>query len=161
MKINLIKKAAATLACIATTTLAALAAPYQTGEAVAAFDAKDQHDKAWTFNAAETRFLLVTHDMDTGKKANAVLTTVGPANLEQKKVVYLANIFGMPAVGRMFALPKMRKYSHRIILADNADLIARFPTEAGKVTVLTLKNSKVETIKYWNPETEKIDDFLK
>jgi hypothetical protein len=90
-----------------------------------------------------------------------VLTTVGPENLVRKQVVYLANIHGMPAIGRAFAMPKMKKYSHRIILGDDAALIARFPEETGKVTVLALKGGKIESVKYWNPGTDPLDDFLK
>lgn len=137
------------------------AAPYAKGSKVEAFSAKTQHDKEFSFKPAETRFLLISHDMETGKKANAVLTTVGPENLANKKVVYLANIHGMPGVGRMFALPKMRKYSHTIILGDDAELIARFPEEKNKVTVLKLSGGKVTSVKYWDPGAEALDGFLK
>lgn len=135
--------------------------PYATGSKVEAFSAKTQHDKEFTFKPSETRFLLVTHDMETGKKANAVLTTVGPENLSGKKAVYLANIHGMPGVGRMFALPKMRKYSHTIILGDDAALIAKFPEEKNKVTVLKLSGGKVTSVTYWDPGAEPVDKFLK
>lgn len=137
------------------------AAPYATGSKVEAFSAKTQHDKEFTFKPANTQFLLVTHDMETGKKANAILTTVGPDNLTNKKVVYLANIHGMPGVGRMFALPKMRKYSHTIILGDDAGLIAKFPAEKNKVTVLKLSDGKVTSVRYWDPGAEDVDGFLK
>lgn len=153
------------IAIIAVTTALALvpanADPYATGSKVAAFSAKTQHDKDFTFKPADTRFLLVTHDMETGKKANAVLTTVGPENLVRKKVIYLANIHGMPGIGRMFALPKMRKYSHTIILGDDAALIAKFPEQKNKVTVLKLSGGKVTSVKYWSPGAEGLDDFLK
>lgn len=153
------------IAIAAVTTALALvsvnADPYATGSKVEAFNAKTQHDKEFTFKPAEIRFLLVTHDMETGKKANAVLTTVGPENLSGKKVVYLANIHGMPGVGRMFALPKMRKYSHTIILGDDAALIAKFPEQKNKVTVMTLSGGKVISVKYWDPGAEAVDDFLK
>ena len=137
------------------------AAPYATGSKVEAFSAKTQHDKEFTFKPANTQFLLVTHDMETGKKANAILTPVGPDNLTNKKVVYLANIHGMPGVGRMFALPKMRKYSHTIILGDDAGLIAKFPEEKNKVTVLILSDGKVTSVRYWDPGAEDVDGFLK
>lgn len=151
------------LPCVALSlmVLSAAAAPYETGSKVEAFTSKDQHDNAFTLKPAETRFLLVSHDMETGKKANAVLTTVGPENLKRDKVVYLANIHGMPGVGRMFALPKMRKYSHTIILGDDADLIAKFPAQAGKVTVLKLAAGKVAGVAYWTPDAEVLADVLK
>lgn len=161
MKINLIKSVCAALVISLGGSVSAWSAPYAKGQPVAAFQAKDQHEQAFTLNPSETRFLLVSHDMETGKRANAVLTTVGPDNLTKQKVVFLANIHGMPAVGRMFALPKMKKYSHRIILGDDAELIARFPAEAGKVTVLALSGGKVTSIKYWTPGTDALDAYLK
>jgi hypothetical protein len=139
----------------------AAAAPYTAGTKVEAFSAKDQHEQEFTLQPSTTRFLLVSHDMETGKKANAVLTTLGKDYLGTKKAVYLANIHGMPGIGRMFAMPKMKKYAHRIILADDADLIARFPEQKDKVTVLELKGGKVAAITYWDPATGKLDDMLK
>ena len=161
MKINLIKSVCAALVISLGGSVSAWSAPYDKGQQVAAFQAKDQHEQAFTLKPADTRFLLVSHDMETGKRANAVLTTVGPDNLAKQKVVFLANIHGMPAVGRMFALPKMKKYSHRIILGDDAELIARFPTEAGKVTVLALSGGKITSVKYWTPGTDALDGYLK
>jgi hypothetical protein len=149
------------LAAVVVSTGSAFSAPYAQGDRVEAFQSKTQHDQAYAFKPGDTRYLLVSHDMDTGKKANAVLTTVGPENLAKKKVVYLANIHGMPGVGRMFAMPKMRKYSHTIILGDDANLIAKFPQETGKVTVLQLESGKVESVKYWNPGVDALDDYLK
>ena len=58
-------------------------------------------------------------------------------------------------------MPKMKKYNHRIILADDAALIARFPAQAGKVTVLTLSGGKVQSVTYWTPGTEGVETYLK
>ena len=161
MTVQFIQRTAMLFAVSLAGAASAFAAPYQKGDRVETFQAKDQYDQAYVFKPAETRYLLVTHDMETGKKANAVLTTVGKENLVRKKVVYLANIHGMPGIGRMFAIPKMKKYSHTIILGDDADLIARFPAETGKVTVLGLENGKVASVKYWNPGVEPLDGCLK
>lgn len=138
-----------------------LAAPYAAGDRVEAFSAADQHKQDFTLEPAKTRFLLVSHDMETGKAANAALDALGAEFLPGRKAIYLSNIHGMPGIGRVFALPKMRKYRHRIILGDDADLIARFPAEAGKVTVLVLKNGKVAEVRYWDPATENVADVLK
>lgn len=138
------------------------AAPYAKGSKVEPFKTKDQHEKEFQFKPADFQYLLVSHDMDTGKKANAALTTRGAAFLGSKKAVYMANIHGMPGIGRAFALPKMRKYAHRIILADDAALIARFPEEKNKVTVITMDAGKVTSIQYWDPaQSEELDKLLK
>ena len=161
MKTNLIKHNLAWLAVSICGIGFAISAPYEKGQKVESFQAKDQFDQAFTFKPAETRFLLVSMDMETGKKANAALTALGKDYLPGKKAVYMANIFGMPGVGRMFALPKMKKYAHRIILGDDAALIAHFPQEAGKVTVLALTDGKVVSVKYWAPGAEAADAYLK
>ena len=138
-----------------------LAAPYEAGSQVQSFSAKDQHEKAFTLKPADTRFLLVSHDMETGKKANAALNALGKDYLGSKQAVYVANIHGMPGIGRMFAMPKMKKYVHRIILGDDEALIAKFPEQKDKVTVLKLDAGKVTSITYWTPDAEALDDILK
>ncbi len=134
---------------------------YEKGSKVTAFNSADQHGKAYTFEKG-TRYLLITFDMSTGKKANKVLHEKGAAYLPGNKAVYVANIYGMPGIGRRFALPKMKKYAHPIILADAKGLLDPFPTQKGKVTVLTLSSSGVVTsISYWSPKSQNIDDVLK
>ena len=161
MKTSLNTKSLAAFFSLALATLCVHADPYVKGGTVKVFSAKDQHEQAYTFDAKTTRYLLVSHDMETGKKANGALTALGKDHLASKKAVYIANIHGMPGVGRMFALPKMKKYDHRIILGDDAALIANFPEQKGKVTVLGLSNGKVESVQYWDPSTEGVNNFLK
>jgi hypothetical protein len=134
---------------------------YDKGTTITAFQAKDQYDQPYAFDAKATRYLLVSLDMETGKKANAALTALGKDYLPTKHAVYMANIQGMPAIGRMFAIPKMKKYAHRIILGDDAALIAHFPESKGKVTILTLSEGKVKEVSYWDPVSENVASLLK
>mgnify|MGYP001821836929 CR=1 FL=1 len=68
----------------------------------------------------------------------------------------------MPGIGRAFALPKMRRYAHTIILADQKDLLAPFAAEKGKVTLVALNAVGVVTgISYWAPKVGKIDGVMK
>lgn len=161
MNLTFLKNTTVAIAVTLLGSALSLAAPYAVGQRVESFQAKDQHENAFSLKPAETRFLLVSHDMETGKKANAVLTALGKEFLPGKKAVYVANIHGMPGVGRMFALPKMKKYAHQIVLGDDAELIARFPQQAGKVTVLALTDAKVKSIQYWDPASDGVDGYLK
>ena len=161
MKMNLITILSVFFTVSFFSTISAIAQPYEPGQTVQSFSATDQHGTAFTFQPAETRFLLISHDMTTGKKANAALNALGKEHLPGKKAVYIANIHGMPGIGRFFAIPKMKKYAHQIILGDDADLIAKFPQQEGKVTVLKLSSGLVQSISYWNPESEPVDNFLK
>lgn len=157
----IIRLTATVLATAALTMGLSIAAPYAQGSKVESFTAKDQHENAFTLKPAETDFLLVSHDMETGKKANAALNAMGKEYLGTKNAVYVANIHGMPGIGRLFAMPKMRKYVHRIILGDDEALIAKFPEQKDKVTVLKLSDGKVASITYWTPGAEALDATLK
>jgi hypothetical protein len=161
MNSNHLKTIGMALAAMILSIATSLAAPYAAGSKVEPFTAKDPHGRAFTLKPAETKFLLVSHDMETGKKANAALTARGKEYLGSKGAVYLANIHGMPGIGRMFALRKMRKYNHRIILGEDAALIARFPEQQGKVTVLKLSKGSVASVNYWSPGEKNPDEFLK
>ncbi len=103
MKTILNTKSLAALLALALGALCAHAEPYVKGSTVKVSSAKDQHEQAYTFDAKTTRYLLVSHDMETGKKANGALSALGKDHLSNKKAVYIANIHGMPGVGRMFA----------------------------------------------------------
>ena len=139
----------------------ASAQQYQVGSTVKPFAANDQHGKAYKFDA-NTRILLISEDMATGKKANAALDKKGAAYFPARKAAYVANIHGMPGIGRMFAFKKMKKYSHRIIYGDDKDLMTPFPFQASKVTVLRLDSKgKILRISYWDPAKEDVEVHLK
>lgn len=134
---------------------------YEKGSTVKTFTSKDKMDVDYKFEKG-TKFLLISFDMKTGKMANKILTEKGADYLPNKKAVYIANIYGMPGIGRVFALPKMKKYTHPIILADEKGLLDVFPSSKGKVTVLKLNSSaKILSIQFWDPKTEAIDSILK
>lgn len=129
------------------------AAPLAMGEAVPAFAAKDQFGKEFKF-APGLQFLLVGFDMNAGKLANHKFAELGAGWLEAHGAAYVLDIHTMPAVARLFALPKMRKYPHRIMLAETASLLAPFPHQAENITILDLNpNGTIRAIRYWNPAT--------
>jgi hypothetical protein len=130
------------------------------GDSIPKFVAKDQHGVTYEFKPI-TRVLFIAFEMSTGKEANRVLEKKGATFLHDAKAVFISNIHGMPAIGRAFALPKMRKYPHRIILADEEKLLDPFPKQKDRVTVLTLdSNIKIKSIKFWDPEKEPIEETL-
>ena len=71
--------------------------------------------------------------MGCGKAANYKLAEQGAGFLEQHQAVCLMDIHTMPAIARMFALPKMRKYSQRIVLVETAETLAAFPVQPDRV----------------------------
>lgn len=123
------------------------------GAVVPALEAMDQHEQPFKLGD-DAAWLLISFDMGTGKAANRFFEGKGAPFLSEHKAVYVANIHGMPGVGRMFALPKMRKYPHRIVLADDEHLLDPFPREEDRVTVIKLGPGRVvESIEFWDPRT--------
>jgi hypothetical protein len=130
------------------------------GDSVPAFSAKDQFGKDFKFEAG-LRYLLFGFEMDASKQANLKLSALGSGWLEKHEAAYVLDIHTMPSIARVFALPKMRKYSHRIILGDDDKMLAAFPRRPEKITVLVLApDGKIQEIRYWNPETEALDTVL-
>lgn len=72
--------------------------------------------------------------MDTGQAANGFLEEQGAGCLAKNQTLLIANIHGMPGIARTFALPKMRKYPHRVILADAEHFLDRYPNKDNHLT---------------------------
>lgn len=124
------------------------------GDQFPGLQAQDQHGNAYQFEAG-TRTLLVAFDMAAGKSASKYLAKQDPDFLNDNGIIYVANIYGMPGIGRFFALPKMRKYPYRIVLADGEHLLDPFPRKQDHVTVVHLDQSaEIQSIDFWNPKTE-------
>lgn len=130
------------------------AAPLAVGDAIPAITAKDQHGAAYSFTNG-TKHLLVAMEMDAAKVANQKLTEQGAGFLDKYGAVYLMDIHPMPGIAKVFALPKMRKYPHRIVLIETKGVLNWAPTKAGHVSVLSLTpDGKVSKVAYWNPTTD-------
>ncbi len=124
------------------------------GSAFPSFDANDQHEKAYPM-PEDTHYIAVTFAMSPGKKANKFFSEKGADYLPANNAVFLSNINGMPGVARIFAIPKMQKYPHRIMLADQEGLLDDFPQEKNMVTIFTLdENGIIESISFWDPQSE-------
>ncbi|MFV0338470.1 MAG: hypothetical protein ACK5LK_09555 [Chthoniobacterales bacterium] len=137
-----------------------LAETLQVGDTLPSFTVENQHGESFTYEG-QLDFLLVSFDMAAGKQTNVVLSEKPKNYLSEKKAAFLSNIYGMPSIGRYFALRKMRKYPHNILLGDSEDLLVNYPKEEGKVTVLKLdKDKKIEAITFWDPTTENLDTLL-
>ena len=130
------------------------------GDTVPAFAAKDAFGKEFRF-APGPKFLLLGFDMSASKSANQKLAKLGEGGLEKRGAIYVMDIHSMPGIARVFALPKMRKYPFHVILAETADVLAPFPHQLEKITVLALTpEGKIREIRYWDPSSEGADKML-
>lgn len=132
---------------------------YKVGDAFATFTTKDQHEKSFTYEGG-ARLVVVAFEMGAGKAANSYFEKQPADFLSGHKAIFISNIYGMPGVGRFFALPKMKKYPHRILLADEENFLARYPAQEDLLTVLSLDDKGVITgIRHVNPKKEMASIF--
>jgi len=95
-----------------------------------------------------TQTIIVSFEKDTGKDVNTFLASKDSNYLKQNSAVFIANISKMPAIiTRMFAMPKLKKYKHTILLVNNED-DDRFSAKEEKITIYKLENSVVKKIYY-------------
>ena len=114
----------------------------------------DQHENAYSLPET-TQWVVVTFTMGDGKKANRFFEEKGKEFLPSNNAVYLANVLGMPSVARVFAMPKMQKYPHRIMLADQKGLLDPFPQEKNRATVFKLDDKRrIVSINFWDPGSD-------
>ncbi|MGY8717970.1 MAG: hypothetical protein ACKVI3_09335 [Verrucomicrobiia bacterium] len=129
---------------------------YEVGDKFAAFSTSDQHEKTVRVSPATgTKYLIISFTMGNGKDANRFFAEKGATYLEEHQAKFLANIYGMPGVGRLFALPKMKKYPHRILLGDDEHLLDRIPTQKGKLTVIEFdQDNLISRIRFMDPKRD-------
>ena len=125
----------------------------------------DQHGVAFEMSGAaqaeEVKVVLISFDMATAKQANGHLAEQGAGFLDQHGAVYVANVHGMPGMGKFFALRKMRRYPHRIVLSEQAHALDPFPRSEGSVTVVTLgTDGRIAALHFWNPAQEALQQYL-
>ena len=121
------------------------------GDQFPELQAQDQHGNGYQFEKG-TKTLLIAFDMAAAKAANKYLSKQTTNYLSDNGIIFISNIHGMPGIGRFFALPKMRKYPYRIILADSEHLLDPFPRQQNQLTVIRLDNSAViVSITFWTP----------
>ena len=96
----------------------------------------DQHDKATEVDA---RVVIMAFDMGVSKSFNKWLDARGKDWLPKRNAVYVADISGMPkTISKMFAVPKMRKYSHKILLNRDDNFAKSYPRKKDMATILRI-----------------------
>jgi hypothetical protein len=118
-------------------------------------------DQFGTYHTVDrhTKTIIVSFEKDTGKDVNTFLASKNPNYLKEHSAVFIANISEMPAlITRMFAMPKLKKYKHTILLINNED-DDRFSAKEEKITIYKLENSVVKKI-YYISSAKDIDKAL-
>lgn len=121
--------------------LSVWAAPYKVGQSVAPLDLEDQHGKRTTLKAMP-KTLIMAYEKGTGATVNEYLNVQDKGYLRKHNAAFVADISQMPNfITTAFALPKMRKYIHTVLLIRDEEQGLRFPYEEDKITVMKFRGN--------------------
>jgi len=124
----------------------AIAAPLAAGSALPAITLADQHDRKAALGP-DVRIVVLTRDMAAGDAFKEGFAGMDQAALELRGAVYVADISGMPSmIASMFAVPKMRDRSYRILLDRDGVATRDFPHAEGRPTVLFVEQGEITRV---------------
>jgi len=130
---------------------ATLFAEIKVGENFPMLTLVDQFDKKMEVNKDATIFLSFEKDVSSGIKE--FLDSKEKDYLNKNNTIYISDISSMPSfITSWFAIPKMKKFPFQIALIYNEDEAEGINREEGKVTVVTLKENIIESIKFVKPK---------
>lgn len=124
---------------------------YNVNQKIPTFSLTDQFNKKHTVSN-DIKTIVVSFEKSTGADINEFLNNQDKDFLAKHHAVFIANISGMPSIiTKLFALPKMKKYKHKVLLIyDEND--TRFVQKDDKSTVYHLENGIVKSIEYITKE---------
>lgn len=119
------------------------------GKTVARATLLDQHEKPHKIDES-ARFIFFAREMEGGAVIRALLEEEGPEYLKKHRILYIADISDMPTlIANMIAIPKMRDERPYPTLLDREGAVtAPYPSEEGRVTVMTLDKLKLRKVVY-------------
>lgn len=134
--------------------IALWAAPYKVGQSVMPLDLSDQFGKKHTMKSMP-KTLLMAFEKGTGATVNEYLAAQEKGYLGKHKAAFVADISQMPKfITESFALPKMRKYPHTVLLIQDEEQGLRFPAEEGKITVMKFRGNFITDIRFVSTPVE-------
>ena len=116
-------------------------APYKGGHSVMPLDLNDQFGKRYTLKVMP-KTLVMAFEKGTGATVNEYLSTQEKGYLAKNKAAFVADISQMPKfITETFALPKMRKYNHTVLLIQDEEQGNNFPYQEDKITVMKFRGN--------------------
>jgi hypothetical protein len=93
--------------------------------------------------------LIMAYEKGTGATVNEYLNGQDKGYLKKYNAVFIADISQMPGlVTKLFALPKMRKYIHTVLLIQDEQQGLRFPSKEEKITVMKFRDNLLTEVKF-------------
>ena len=124
------------------------AAPYKVGQSVMPLDLSDQFGKRVTLKMMP-KTVVMAFEKGTGATVNDYLTSQEKGYLAKNKAAFVADISQMPKfITESFALPKMRKYNHTVLLIQDEEQGLNFPYQEDKITVMKFRGNFLTKIEF-------------
>lgn len=134
--------------------LSLFGAPYKIGQSVAPLDLQDQFGKRTALKAMP-KTLIMAFEKGTGATVNDYLAAQDKGYLKKNHAAFVADISQMPNfITETFALPKMRKYPHTVLLIRDEEQGLRFPGEEEKITVMKFRGNFLTHIQFVSTAAE-------
>lgn len=128
--------------------IAALGAPYRVGESIVPLSLEDQFGKKHSMKTMP-KTLILAFEKNAGMMANEYLASQEAGYLTRYKAALVADISQMPKfVAESFALPKIRKYAHPVLLIRDEEFGMKFPAEEDKLTIFRFEGNTLASIRY-------------
>jgi len=125
------------------------------------FTLPDQFNQPHTLTNEDKKLVFV-FTKDTGHILKEYMANKGKKFVEDKKIVLVADVSGMPTVIlNTFALPDFQKSEYAMLLIYDKNMAKKLKEgqDTSKVIVLTLDNKKVSKVEYAK-DTKELDKLL-
>jgi len=140
--------------------ISALFAEIKVGDSFPKLNLEDQFSEKTEVKTKGSTTLLLSFEKDVSADIKKYIGTKEKGFLEAHNIMYISDISTMPSlITRMFALPKMKKFSFKISLIYDEKEAKSISRQEAKVTVVTLKDNHIKKIMFIEPK--KLDTVLK
>lgn len=131
----------------------------KSGETLTAFQIENQFSEPAALTA-DTKYIIFSSDMDAAKNLNEYLNE-NISKHDLSKTLIIADISKMPTlVSKMFAIPKMKKYSYKLALDKTGETTKNWPRQKGNLVVIKLTALKIDSVETLNSK-EAVAGFFK
>lgn len=128
--------------------LSLFGAPYQIGQSVYPLELQDQFGKHIVLKAMP-KTLIMAFEKGTAATVNDYLAAQDKGYLKKNNTAFVADISQMPNfITEAFALPKMRKYPHTVLLIRDEEQGLKFPGEEEKITVMKFRGNFLTQVEF-------------
>lgn len=122
------------------------AALLQEGDSVTPVSLPDQFDEQ--HNIGSERYWIIAWDRETTRIANFFFEK-HYSLLTRKHAALLVDVSQTPSgIMSLFVMPRMQSYEHPILLSADETYNLTLPYQDGKLTVLTLKEGRIEAVAF-------------